>query len=88
MTAEIDLGEKKESEKCARIRTSKGTALFGGPLHSMFGARATHSPRHRGPLGPGMLALLRPPSRPREWNHARERQSQWTCLLFQRRSLS
>lgn len=44
-----------------------------------------------GPLPPSRTLYARPftyGSRPGEQNHAKERQSQWTCLLFQRRSLS
>lgn len=48
-----DAREEKKGEKYARIRSSRGTALFGGPLRSMYGAQGPSSPhspwRGRGP---------------------------------------
>lgn len=41
-----DPGEEKKGEKYVRIRSSRGTALFGGPLRSMYGVGppSPHSP--------------------------------------------
>lgn len=84
---------KRKRAKNMSVLEARGEPLYladrCAPCTAWALLRPTCPWRGRGPpWGPCMRALLRPTARPGERNHAKERQSRWTCLLFQRRSLS